>query len=212
MPCPLCRTRRAKRQCPALGRSICAVCCATSRLVEVSCPPTCGYLAAAESHPPAVVRRQQERDLALLMPAVSGLSDQQSGLLSLVFSVLAGHGADALVAPRDVDVLDGVSALLATYETARRGVIYEHRPATLPGQRIMGELTVLFADAARQAGRPVDGDAVLALERVKQLGDSVRKTSPESDRALIALLRRVSSASSASERGRSAGGGSLVVP
>jgi hypothetical protein len=212
MPCPLCRTRRPKRQCPALGESICAVCCATLRLVEIACPSTCGYLAAAASHPAAVVRRRQERDLALLMPAVKGLSDQQSELLSLVFSVLARHDADVLAAPKDADVLDGVSALLATYETARRGVIYEHRPATLPGQRIMGELTALFADAARQAGRPVDGDAVLALERVKQLGDSVRKTSPESDTAFIALLRRVSSDSPISGRGRNAGEGSLIVP
>ncbi len=212
MPCPRCQTRRPKRQCPALDTSICAVCCGTSRLVEIDCPPTCRYLAAAASHPPAPVRRQQEHDLALLTPVVKGLSEPQSELLSHVFSLLAHHGGEVLAAPRDADILDGVSALLATYETARRGVIYEHRPATLPGQRVMGDLTALFADAGRQAGRAVDGDAALALERVKQLGESVRKAWPASDTALITLLRRVSSQAAASEGPRKAGRSSLIVP
>ena len=212
MRCPLCQARRPKRQCPALGRTICAVCCATSRLVEIACPPACGYLAAAASHPPAATRRQQERDLALLMPVVQGLSDPQSELLSLVFSLLARHSAEELVAPRDADLLDGVSALLATYETARRGVIYEHRPATLPGQRVMGDLTALFAEAARQAGRSVDGDAILALQRVGQLGESVRKASPDSDTAFVALLRRVSAGAAGSEPGRAAARPALIMP
>lgn len=181
-------------------------------MVDITCPPTCGYLAAAAAHPPASVRRQQERDLALLMPVVKGLSEPQSDLLSLVFSALSRHGVEVLAAPRDAAILDGVSALLATYETARRGVIYEHRPATLPGQRIMSELTALFADAARQAGHPVDGDAIVALERVKQLGESVRTATPHSDTALVALLKRVSGSAAASEDRRNAAGPSLIVP
>ena len=127
-------------------------------------------------------------------------------------SVSSNGRTQERVTPRDADLLDGVSALLATYETARRGVIYEHRPATLPGQRVMGDLTALFAEAARQAGRSVDGDAILALQRVGQLGESVRKASPDSTTAFGALLRRVSAGAAGSEAGRAAARPALIVP
>jgi len=66
MSCPLCRDRRGRRACPALGESICSICCGTKRLVEVPCPSDCGYLASAREHPPAVVVRQRQKDLGLL--------------------------------------------------------------------------------------------------------------------------------------------------
>lgn len=212
MRCPLCRDRRAKRLCPALGREICPACCGTKRLVEIDCPPTCGYLAAATSHPPAAVRRQQEHDLAFLMPVLNGLSDRQSELLSVLFSVLARYRGEGFAAPRDADVLDGLSALLATYETARRGVIYEHRPDTLPGQRIATELSAMFAEAAKKAGRPVDDDALLVLGRAKQLAESVRKASPDSGSPFLELLKRAVSAGAPGAAREHAAGPSLIVP
>ena len=35
MACPVCGQRKARRECPALGQTICTVCCATKRLVEI---------------------------------------------------------------------------------------------------------------------------------------------------------------------------------
>ena len=64
MLCPSCNRRKARRECPALGRAICPICCGTKRLVEIQCPSNCAYLASAREHPAAVVRRQQERDVA----------------------------------------------------------------------------------------------------------------------------------------------------
>jgi hypothetical protein len=180
--------------------------------VEIACPPTCGYLAVATSHPPAVVRRQQEHDLVLLMPILDGLSDSQGQLLSLVFSALARHGAGGFPAPRDGDVVDGLSALLATYETAGRGVIYEHRPETLPGQRIVTELGGLFSEVAQKGGRPVERDAALVLSRVKQLAESVRKASPGSDTAFLALVRRVARSAGPEDARERAERPSIIVP
>jgi len=45
--CPLCGTRRARRRCPALDKQICAVCCGTKRLVQISCPSDCTWLLSA---------------------------------------------------------------------------------------------------------------------------------------------------------------------
>jgi hypothetical protein len=180
--------------------------------VEIACPTTCGYLAVAASHPPAVVKRRQERDLALVVPVLEGLSDGQSKLLSLVCSVIAHHRPVGFAVPKDADVVDGVSALLATYETSRRGVIYEHRADTLPGQRIMSELTALFGEAAKEAGRPVDDDALLALDRTKRLAESARKASPDSDTAFLELVRRIAGPGAAEDARRDAGRSPIIVP
>jgi len=48
--CSRCRKRKAKRLCPALGESICSLCCGKIREKEVHCPPTCPYLSKHKSY------------------------------------------------------------------------------------------------------------------------------------------------------------------
>jgi len=91
MACPLCHQRKARRHCPALAQTICSVCCGTKRLVEIACPADCVHLAAAREHPAAVVRRQQERDVAALMPTIRTLTERQHQLFFLFHSLIARH-------------------------------------------------------------------------------------------------------------------------
>ena len=132
MLCPSCGQRKARRACPALGASICPVCCGTKRLVDIKCPSDCGYLASAREHPAAVVRRRQERDVEQLLPTIRHLTERQYQIFFLFHSLIARftpHGFTRLV---DADVADAASAVAATLETAARGVIYEHTPQGPP--------------------------------------------------------------------------------
>src|SRR5262245_17311550 len=106
MTCPLCRQRKAKRSCPAVGQDICAVCCGTKRLVEIACPATCVYLESAQRHPAAVVKRQQEADLTVLMGALGRVSEPQLQLFFLIQSFITRFGAksDGLGRLVDADV------------------------------------------------------------------------------------------------------------
>lgn len=45
--CPRCGSRKAKRECPALGLWICPVCCGEGRRVTIECPPDCVWLEGA---------------------------------------------------------------------------------------------------------------------------------------------------------------------
>src|SRR5262245_62957561 len=89
--CPRCGTRKARRGCPAVGQQICAVCCGTKRLVQIDCPPDCAWLAGAREHPPAVVARQQQRDLGMLVQFMRDFSERQSQLFFLVTTFVAGY-------------------------------------------------------------------------------------------------------------------------
>ena len=153
MICPLCGQRKARRTCPALGQTICAVCCGTKRLVQIQCPPDCAYLAVAREHPPATVVRRQQQDLGLIVPHMRDLNTRQSQLFFLVCSFLGSYTSAGLQPLIDDDVAEAGAALAATLETSARGVIYEHRPASLPAERLVASLKPLLAEAGGPADR-----------------------------------------------------------
>src|SRR5262245_30249055 len=144
--CPLCGTRRARRGCPAVGQQICAICCGTKRLVEINCPSDCSYLASAREHPPATVVRQQQRDFGMVMQVLRDFNKPQSQLFLFIASFLNRYKPLELQPLIDEDVTEAATALAATFETASKGVIYEHRPTSLVAQRLVGELKPLLAE------------------------------------------------------------------
>jgi len=189
--CPLCGERRARRGCPALGHQICAVCCGTKRLVQIACPTDCAWLASAREHPPAVAVRQKQRDVGLILRVMRDFSERQSQIFLLVSTFLVRYEAPELQPLIDADVAEAMTALAATYETAARGVIYEHRPASLPAERLVAGMKPLLAEAGKGGGTPFERDAAGVLRRVEEAMREVRAVDQENRRAFLDLLSRV---------------------
>lgn len=189
--CPLCGTRSAKRRCPALGQQICPVCCGTKRHVQIQCPGDCAYLARARAHPASVVVRQQRRDLALVAEGMRDFTRHQSQLFLLISAVLVRHDPADLQPLIDEDVALAMSALAATYETSSRGVIYEHRPASLPAQRLVTALKPLLAEAGAGGGSAFERDAAVVMRRVARAVGEVQAIDQRNRRAYLDLLGRV---------------------
>jgi hypothetical protein len=213
--CPLCRQRKEKRSCPALGRSICSVCCGTKRLVEINCPPDCPHLVASRDHPPAVVRRQQEADVAALLPSMSGLTERQHQLFFLFQSVIAKFQPDGLPKLTDEDVAEATAACAATIETAAKGVLYEHAPTSLPAQKLTGELRALLVQVREHGATVFDREAAIALRSIER---GARELARPDDRtaylSLLARLLQVNQAAAAHEVRPAAktGRGSIIIP
>jgi hypothetical protein len=190
MICPLCRQRKARRTCPALHQSICAVCCGSKRLTEISCPSDCVYLSAAREHPAAVIKRQQERDVATLLPTIRHLTERQYQLFFLFHSAIARHVPDDLMRLLDSDVADAASAVAATLETAARGVIYEHAASTLPGRKLARDLTAMLEAIRKEGARVFDHEAAVTLRAIEK---GARETAGQQpgDRAYLELMRRL---------------------
>lgn len=169
--CPVCRDRKPKRSCPALGQTICTVCCATKRLVEISCPQNCIYLSSSRAHPPAVVQRRQDRDLGFMLPLVSRLTETQYRLVVLFQSVIVRHAAGAMPRLYDIDVAEGSAAAAATLETSRKGIIYEHQAMSAPAQRLASELGQVVGDIIKQNTTQqsrIERDAAAALRGIEE--------------------------------------------
>ncbi len=175
MVCPLCNQRKAKRYCPAKGAQICAVCCGTKRIVEINCPADCVYLASARSHPPAVVQRQVESDRAAMLPLLQGFSERQARVFLMLGSVIARHKGEGFQKLVDGDIAQAAEALAATIETASRGIVYEHQPASLPAARLLTELKSVVAEVSKAGGSGLERDAALALRRFEEAAKSTAK-------------------------------------
>src|SRR5882672_10915028 len=100
-------------------------------------------------------------------------NQRQSQLFLLVTSFIVRYEPPELQPLVDDDVSEGMAALASTFETASRGVIYEHRPASLPAERFIAGLKPLLAEAGRGgAGRrssatPLSCCAALRRRRVR---------------------------------------------
>jgi hypothetical protein len=189
--CPLCGTRKARRACPAVHDQICTVCCGTKRLTEIACPADCVYLAAAREHPPAAAVRQQQHDFARFVDALRDFNRQQAQLFLVVNTVIARYQPPQLQAIVDEDVIDAAAALAATFETASRGVIYEHRPSTVSAERLATEIRRIVLEAGRGGGSAFERDAAVVLRRIEQSARAAQAAAAGDSRAYFKLLDRV---------------------
>jgi len=188
--CPSCRKRRARRACPALASQICAVCCGTKRQVEIACPADCPYLSAARHHPPAVTQRRREREGRFLAGLVRGLSEGQYRLFLFVQLALARAAPQAVPRLEERDLVEAAGALAATYETAAKGLIYEHQASALPAQRLLGELKTALATLSRDGRGPRDADVAVAL-RCTERGAREAAAELEGERPYLTLVQEL---------------------
>jgi hypothetical protein len=190
MTCPACNHRKARRECPALASTICPVCCGTKRLTEIACPAGCVYLASAREHPAAVVKRQQERDATVLVPTLRHLTERQYQLYFLFLTLIVRHKPEGFARLQDEDVAEAAAAAAQTQETAARGVIYEHTPASPIAQRLSNEMKAMLAEMRQQGATVHDREAAIVLRAIEQ-GARETRGSGGGDTAFLALIGRL---------------------
>ena len=206
MLCPLCGIRKTRRACPAVNHQICTVCCGTKRLVEIACPADCIYLSTAREHPPAVAVRRQQRDISQFVQALRDFNERQSQLFLAVNTAIVRYQPGDLHALVDDDVIEAAAALAATFETASRGVIYEHRPATRTAGHLADAIRQMLSEAGQRGGTAFERDAAVVLRRIEQTARAAAADDPGHPRAYLGLLDRVVRTSAADrESGSSAG-------
>ena len=189
--CPVCRQRKPRRACPALGQRICTVCCATKRLVEIQCPTDCVHLAASRDHPAAVVKRQQERDVAILLPTIRDLTERQYQLFFLFHTAIARHVPEGFGRLNDTDVAEATGALAATFETAARGVIYEHTPESPVARRLTVDLKAMLDEMREHGAKVFDHETAVVLRAIERGARETRASAGGASDAYLALMARL---------------------
>jgi hypothetical protein len=91
----------------------------------------------------------------------------------------------------DEDVAGAAKALAATFETAARGVIYEHSAPSGAAERLAAALRPLFAEAGVNGGTSFERDTAVVLRRIEEAADTVGTLVPGNRRGFLELLGRV---------------------
>jgi hypothetical protein len=99
---------------------------------------------------------------------IRDLNDQQSRLFLTLNAFLAAHQGDGLQPLIDDDVEEAMDALAATYETAARGVIYEHQPASRPADRLVRDMRPMLAEARHGFASSFEAGAAVVLRRIAE--------------------------------------------
>jgi hypothetical protein len=189
--CSLCRKRPAKRACPAVHQTICSVCCATKRLVEIACPQDCRFLDSAHKHPAAVVRRQIDHDLSLLMATIGRLSEQQLQLFFLLQSMVLSHKSEGIGRLSDSDVALATGALAASLETASKGVIFEEATASVTAEGLRRALKPIVEEITKSGGSRAEREVAAVLRGMERGAQHEGGLIPAGDTSYLELVARI---------------------
>jgi hypothetical protein len=211
MSCPLCRSRKERRACPALNQTICAVCCGTKRLTEIQCPDDCVYLSSAREHPAAMVKRRQEHDVAILLPTIKALTERQYQLFFFFHTLIARHTPEGFTRLLDDDVAEAAGSMASTLETAARGVIYEHAAQSVPAQRLAAEMKTMLAEMRQQGATVYDREVTTVLRAIETGARETRKLEP-GDASYLTLMARLLQRNRGSAPPPAAAPSSLIIP
>jgi len=135
--------------------------------------------------------RQQQRDVSFAMEFLRDFSERQTSLFGRIGTFVVRYQSPELQPLIDDDVAEAMRALASTYETSIRGVIYDHRPASLPAQRLVASLKPLLDDFGRASGTAFERDAAVVLRRLEKGVADVRASDPANRRAFLELLGRL---------------------
>lgn len=210
MTCPSCGQRKSKRSCPALSQSICPVCCATKRLTEIDCPPDCVHLISSRNHPAASVKRQQEADVAVLLPSIRELTERQYQLFFLFQNVIAQTRPDGLGRLTDLDVAQAAASVAATLETAARGIIFEQAPQSPAARKLADAFKTMMEHVREQGAALFDREAAITLRAIEQGATTVGRGPGAAATAYIDLMARLLQVNRA--KAEAPRGSSIVVP
>lgn len=143
-----------------------------------------------------IIQRRQERDARFLLPIVDGLGPRQSQLFFVVQEAFHRLAESGEIPVNDDVVRDTARALAATYDTASKGIIYEHQPSSPSAVRLVRELKPLLEGKDGRGPVANERDLVDVLRRVDRAATEARKALEGDAHAYLDLLGRLMRSSS----------------
>tara|TARA_B100001123_G_C15342758_1_gene1035696 strand:- start:5211 stop:5774 length:564 start_codon:yes stop_codon:yes gene_type:complete len=157
---------------------------------EINCPSDCGYLSSAQIHPPAVIQRQQEKDMAFFLPILQHLSSSQRELLILILNFIGNNPLNQTVLI-DEEVVHATKALAKTYETASRGIIYQHTANLPSAERLADDIRKSIEDIRKKHLKIDDIGIASVMRSIERSASQARSHLPGDNKAFIKLLERI---------------------
>ena len=159
--------------------------------MEITCPEDCRYLDAAQRHPAAVVKRQIDRDLGILMATLGRLSEQQLQLFFLLQSMVLAYQPEGLARLTDSDVALAAGALATSLETSSKGVIFEEATASIPAEGLRRALKPVIEEVTKGGGSRAEREVAIVLRGIERGGRHDGGQIQDGETAYLELVGRV---------------------
>jgi hypothetical protein len=150
-----------------------------------------------------------------MLPVVQGLSDRQARVFLMFAAAIGRHQSDGFQKMVDEDIAMAAAALAATLETSARGIVYEHRAATVSAERLLVDLKAVVAELTKEGGTALERDTAIALRRIEAGATAFVKMSPGGmafQQLLVRLLAPSATASPEEGNQGAAPAPSIIIP
>ena len=167
------------------------MCCATKRLVEIRCTQDCRYLESAQRHPAAVIKRQIDADVGVLMSTLGRLSEQQLQLFFVLQSTVLSYKPEGLARLTDADVALAAGALAGSLETASKGLIFEESTGSVVAEGLRRALKSVIDEVTKGGGSRVEREVALVLRGLERGAKHEGGLIPAGETSYLDLVARV---------------------
>ena len=159
--------------------------------MEISCHEDCRYLEAAQRHPAAVVKRQIDQDLGILMTTVGRLSEAQLQLFFMLQSMVLSYKPEGLARMTDADVAQATGALAASLETSSKGLIFEEAATSVPAEGLRRSMKPMLDELTKGGGSRAEREVALVLRAMERGARHEGGFIPDGDTSYLELVGRV---------------------
>ena len=159
--------------------------------MEITCPEDCRYLEAAQRHPAAVIKKQIDRDLGILMSTIGRISEQQLQLFFLLQSMVLSYKPDGLARLTDADVAEATGALAASLETSSKGLIFEEPAASVPAEGLRRAIKPMLEEITKNGGSRAEREVALVLRGMERGARHEGGHISDGDTSYLELVGRV---------------------
>jgi hypothetical protein len=167
------------------------VCCATKRVVEIHCTEDCRYLEAAQRHPAAVVKRQIDADVAVLMSTIGRLSEPQLQLFFLLQSMVLAHKPEGVSRLTDIDLALAAGALAGSLETASKGLIFEEGTSSIVAEALRRAMKPVIDEVTKGGGSRAEREVAVVLRGMERGARHEGGLIPDGPTSYLDLVARV---------------------
>ena len=125
------------------------------------------------------------------MPTIRELTERQHQLFFLLHTAIARHTPEGFGRLNDDDVAAAAAALASTFETAARGVIYEHAPESPVAARLAADLRTMLEEVRKQGAKVYDHETAVVLRAIEHGAREARKALGGDGDAYLLLMGRL---------------------
>ena len=180
--CSYCRNRKGKRPCPALGGTICSLCCGEHRMSRISCPMECVYLDSGSEYQRKRLSEEFSPARRAFYQEIGDLGGQKAVALFNLIEVITFSYFEGRRDGQDAEVVAALQAL-------RRTLSPLHIPST-PMPVFAEHLRKEYETFRKQNPEQVAGlsDAPAILDRIVQFVSTFSGKDFQSSRFLGGLI------------------------